>query len=409
MGSSPRVKNKLTATTVRNLKQPGMYPDGGGLFLQVTLAATDAAPRKSWVVRFRSPKGKTREMGLGSADHVPLAEARVAADDAKAMARRGVDPIEQRLEQKRALAQPSPSPMTFRKAAEAYIAAHKSGWKNDKHAAQWAATLSAYAHPVFGDVPVADVTVTHVMAVLDPIWTTKTETASRVRGRIESILDWAAVRGHRSAENPARWRGHLQKALPARSKAQPVRHHPALPYADAPDFMRALMRIDAIGAQAFAFCILTATRTNEALRARWEELDTDAGVWTIPATRMKAGREHRVPLAPQALTVLDTVRPFTVASGWVFAGASNDKPLSNMAFTMTLRRMGKSDITPHGFRSTFRDWAAEQTDAPKEVAEAALAHVVGDKVEAAYRRSDLFEKRRALMASWAQFLVPLST
>lgn len=357
----------------------------------------------SWVFRFRTVGGKAREMGLGSALDVALAEARNLADTARAQARKGIDPIEHRRMEKRRAATEAARALTFKQCAEAYIAAHASGWKNHKHQQQWSRTLETYAYPVFGDVPVSAVDVAMVTRVLDPIWKTKTETASRVRGRMESVLDWATVRGFRTGENPARWRGHLQKALPARSKVQRVQHHNALPYAQLPPLMRQLRGTPALSAKALELLILTATRTGEALGAEWSEIDLKAGVWTIPATRMKAGREHRIPLSRQAASVLKEVR-FLGSPRWVFPGQRPDKPLSNMTMLKLLQGMGHTQITVHGFRSTFRDWAAEQTDYAREVAEAALAHTIGDKVEAAYRRGDLFEKRSRLMQLWANFV-----
>lgn len=292
--------------------------------------------------------------------------------------------------------------LTFRQCAEAYIEAHQGSWKNPKHRQQWTRTLEQYAYPVFGEVQISAIDVGFVTKVLDPIWATKTETASRVRGRIESVLDWAAVRGHRSGDNPARWRGHLQKALPQRSKIQKVQHHAALAYAELPVFMAMLRQVRGLSARALELLILTASRTSETINAEWSEFDLKAAVWTIPSERMKAAREHRVPLSPVAVTLLKTLRHLDDPR-WVFPGARANAPLSNMAMSKVLVSLGHADVTVHGFRSTFRDWAAEQTDYPKEVAEAALAHAVGDKVEAAYRRSDLFEKRRKLMLDWATY------
>ncbi len=277
--------------------------------------------------------------------------------------------------------------------------------KNDKHRAQWSSTLSNYAYPQFGDRSVAEVDQAAVLRVLDPIWPEKTETANRLRGRIEVILDWAKVRGYRDGENPARWKGHLDKALPARAKIQRVAHHAALPYNELPAFMNELVSIDTIGAKAFAFCILNATRTSETLLAETTEFDLEKKIWTIPPVRMKAGKEHRIPLTDASLEILAYVMKKKVfRSGFMFESSAREvERLSNMTFQMMLRRMGRDDLTGHGFRSTFRDWAAETTAYPREVAEAALAHAIGDKVEAAYRRGDLFEKRRGLMEDWARF------
>jgi len=290
--------------------------------------------------------------------------------------------------------------ITFKQSAELYIEAHRAGWKNAKHAAQWGSTLATYAYPTIGALPVAAVDVALVHKVLEPIWTKKPETASRLRGRIESILDWATTRGYRTGENPARWRGHLENLFPARSKVRQVQHHAALPYPELPAFMAKLEQQPGEGARALRFAIFTATRTAEVIGAKWPEIDLKARVWTIPAERMKAKREHRVPLSAPAVALLEEIGR---GEGFVFPGASKGKPLSNMAMLATLRRMGRADLTAHGFRSSFRDWAAEQTGFPSEVAEAALAHVVGDKVEAAYRRGDLFEKRKTMMEAWARY------
>jgi integrase len=295
--------------------------------------------------------------------------------------------------------------MTFKQCAEAYVAAHRAGWRNDKHAAQWSATLETYAYPTLGGLPVASVDVGLVLKVLEPIWSTKSETASRLRGRIEAVLDWAKVRGFREGENPARWKGNIDHLLPARAEVKAVEHHAALPYAEIGAFMAQLRNQPGMGAFALRFAILTAARTGEVLGTRWDEIDLKNAVWTIPAGRMKAGREHRVPLSSPAVTLLEELAK-AKAGEFVFFGQRTVKPLSNMALLMTLRRMKCDDLTAHGFRSTFRDWAAEQTSASREVAEAALAHTLADKVEAAYRRSDLFDKRRALMADWAAYCLP---
>jgi integrase len=292
--------------------------------------------------------------------------------------------------------------MTFRQCAEAYIEAHRPSWKNAKHAAQWPSTLETYVYPVFGDSPVQAVDVGLIMRVLEPIWKTKTETASRLRGRIESILDWAAARGFRQGDNPARWRGHLRHLLPPRSRVQKVKHHAALPYREIGTFMKLLREQEGTSALALEFLILTMARTGEVIGATWEEIDLSAGIWTIPAVRMKAGKEHRVPLSEPALAILRRLE--TGKQGkFVFPGGKPGKALFNRAMFMLLGRLGRSDLTVHGFRSTFRDWAAESTNFPREVAEQALAHSLQDKVEAAYRRGDMFEKRRGLMKAWAGF------
>lgn len=296
--------------------------------------------------------------------------------------------------------------MTFKDAAERYIAAHRAGWRNAKHAAQWGATLKAYAEPIIGESSVQTIDVGLVLKLLEPIWSKKPETASRVRGRIESILDWATARGLRRGENPARWRGHLDKLLPARGKVCKVRHHAALPYAELPGFLAQLRERESVAARALEFAILTAARTGETIGTTWGEISWTDRVWTIPGARMKAGKEHRVPLCDRALAILEEMQrlqPVSDADAYVFPGSKRGQPLSNMAALMLLRRMKRDDLTVHGFRSSFRDWAAERTNFPSEAAEMALAHAVGDKVEAAYRRGDMFEKRRRLMDAWAGY------
>ncbi len=398
--------HRLSARTAATAKAPGLYADGGGLYLQVTRGG-DGASRRSWLLRYTAPDGRRREMGLGSAALVNLAEARDAALTARKQVRSGIDPIEARAKGRIKATAMHAKVKSFRQCAEAYLTSHESSWKNAKHRWQWENTLQVHAYPVFGEIPVGEVGVAHVMAALDPIWLTKTETASRLRGRIEAILDWAAVRGHRTGDNPARWRGHLQKALPTIKKSLRVRHHPALPFAEITPFMKKLARQAGVSARALEFCILTATRTGETIHARWSEIDLDARTWSIPAERMKIPREHRVPLSPAAMTVLGDMPPPARPIDLVFPGLRAGQPLSNMALLMTLKRMGRGDLTTHGFRSSFRDWAAERTDFPSEVAEAALAHIVSNQVEAAYRRGDLFDKRRKLMDAWGQYCVPV--
>lgn len=345
-------------------------------------------------------------MGLGVARPDNLARIRKQAAEARDLGREGIDPIEHRkIERLRRMAA-SQQDMTFKECAEAYIEAHRAGWRNQKHAAQWSATLETYAYPIFGAAPVAAINVELVLKALQPIWNAKTETASRVRQRIEAVLNWAKARGLREGENPAQWRGHLDKLLPARARVQRVRHHPAMPYAEIPDFARSLADQEGAAAKAMQLLILTAARTSEVLHAQWCEFDLDAGVWLIPAERMKAGREHRVPLSAAAVEIVRAMESQRQSTGWVFPGAKSGRPLSNMALLKLLDRMGHGKLTVHGFRSSFRDWAAERTAFPREVAEAALAHVLANKVEAAYRRSDLFDKRRDLMEAWAKFASP---
>jgi integrase len=376
-----------------------MYGDGGGLYLQVTEGA-DGTPRKSWLFRYAAA-GRERQMGLGPLIDVSLAEARVRASAARELRRAGKDPIAER-EAARADAKLfAAKKMSFDDCATAYIAAHRGGWRNIKHASQWKNTIATYCSPVFGKLPVQLVDVGLVMKAIEPLWATKPETAGRLRGRIERFLDWAKVRGYRDGENPARWRGHLDHLLPARDKVRRVKHHAALPYREMPIFMAQLKKRDAVAARAVELAILTATRTGEVIGAKWAEFDLHDRVWTIPAERMKGGREHRVPLSDAAMGVIEhmgTVRQ----SDCVFPG-DRRAALSNMALLMLLRRMGRTDITIHGFRSSFRDWVEEQTDAPRAVAEMALSHSIDNAVEAAYRRGDLLEKRRPLMTKWANY------
>jgi integrase len=394
----------MTALAVSRRRQPGVYADGGGLYLQVAESGA-----RSWIYRYMLD-GRARWMGLGSLQIVPLVEARDLASKCRKLSAEGRDPIEAR-KADRALARvESARAMTFKACAEAYIEANKAGWRNAKHAAQWSATLERYAYSEFGSIPVQSVDTSMVMKVLEPIWTTKTETASRVRSRIECVLDWAKSREYRQGENPARWRGHIENLLPARSKVRKVEHHRALAYEKVRSFMRTLGREEGNAALAFQFLILTATRTSEVVGARWLEIDMKKKIWTIPAHRIKAGREHRVPLSAPAMAILEKMKKVPPIEGeevehseFVFPGGKKDQPLSNMALLALLRRMTRTDITTHGFRSTFRDWASEKTDYPREVAEMALAHAISDKVEAAYRRGDLFEKRRQLMTDWAVY------
>ena len=386
---------RLSSLTVKHARKPGMLADGNGLYLQVTRANA-----RSWIFRYYR-NGKSREMGLGSLNAVSLADARLKAAACRGLLADGTDPIAARDAERTQRALEDARAITFDQCAEAFITAHGAAWKNQKHVAQWKATLRTYVSPVFGSLPVQVVDVALIMKVLEPIWTTKPETAARIRGRIESVLNWAKARGYRTGENPALWKGHLSNLLPAHSKIAKVKHHAALPYDQTSQFIDALRRQDGIASLALEFAILTAARTGEIIGARWAEIDLEAKVWTVPASRMKNGREHRVPLSVEALAVLTKVSEGEPEE-FVFAGRKK-RPLSNMAFLMLLRRMGHDKLTGHGFRSTFRDWAAERTNFQAEIAEAALGHVVGNKVEAAYRRGDFFEKRRRLMEAWAQF------
>jgi integrase len=402
---APRTIGRRTALRIEKAKEPGMYADGGGLYLRITPDGT-----KNWVLRYMLNR-RPRWMGLGPFPLYGLQEARGRALDARKLRHDGIDPIETRRAERARQRLDEAKAITFRQCAESYIKAHRAGWRNAKHAAQWEATLATYAAPIM-PLPVQAIDTGLVLKVLEPIWTQKPETASRVRGRMESILDFAKVRGYREGENPARWRGHLDHLLPARSKVRKVAHHAALPYGELPTFLTALREREAVAARALEFLILTAARTGEVIGARWREIDLLEKVWTIPAERMKAGRDHRVPLSPRALDILRDMAVFRPANdgddAFVFASSTRGQPLSNMAFLMLIRRMDRDNLTAHGFRSTFRDWTAERTNFPAEVAEMALAHAVGDKVEAAYRRGDLFEKRRRLMQQWAAFCATAS-
>jgi integrase len=341
-------------------------------------------------------------MGLGSLTDFTLQEARAKALDARKLKASGIDPIEARRARRAAALAETAKAVTFKDAAERYVAAHKAGWRNEKHREQWTATLEAYAYPKIGGLSVQAIDAGLIMTVLEPIWTDKTETASRLRGRIERVLDWAIARGYRVGDNPARWRGHLQSLLPPPAKVQKVEHHPALPYVAIGGFMSDLAQQAGDAAEALTLLVLTATRTSEVIGASWPEVDLDAKIWTIPADRIKAGREHRVPLSAPALALLQRRYERRKDDGWIFPGVKN-KHLSTNAMLVLLDRMGRGMITAHGFRSTFRDWASEQTNFPREVAEMALAHAIGDKVEAAYRRGDLFAKRAKLMDAWASY------
>jgi integrase len=387
---------KLTALGVDRAKRRGYYGDGGGLFLQVS-----ASGAKSWVFRFKEA-GRLREMGLGATHTLNLAEARERARECRRMRLDGIDPIEARKAARAKARFEAQNAISFKACAERYIAAHKAGWRNPKHAAQWPSTLSTYVYPVFGSLSVQAVDVGLVLKAVEPIWTEKPETASRVRGRIESVLDWATSRGYRQGENPARWRGHLENLLPKKSKIRRVEHHAALPYAEMGDFMASVKKQEGVAARALEFAILTAARTGEVIGAKWPEINFAERLSTIPAERMKAGREHRVPLSDAALAIVEEMQKIRDGE-FVFPGAKAHRPLSNMAFLMLLRRMGRGDLTAHGFRSTFSDWCSEQTNFPAEVREMALAHTVSDEVEAAYRRGDLLRKRRQLMDAWARF------
>lgn len=397
-----RQQQRLSALQVSKLTKPGLYGDGGGLTLQITQGGV-----KSWLFRFMMA-GKAYGMGLGPTHTVSLAEARQKALAARKLIIDGINPLAAKKQDKITAALANARMMTFDQCAEAYVAAHKAGWKNAKHADQWTNTLSTYASPIIGHLPVAEIDTGLVVKCLTPIWETKTETASRLRGRIESILGWATTSGYRIGENPARWKGHLDNLLATISKASRTKHHPSLPWQRMNELITALRARDGASARAIEFTILTACRSGEVRGAKWSEFDREKKVWTIPAERMKAGREHEVPLSEAVLALLKSLPQ---SSDIVFPGTKG-QPLSDMSLTAVIRRLNDKDkpnwidsngdgITVHGFRSSFRMWAAEATNYPREVAEHALAHQLPDAVERAYQRGSQFTKRASLMADWA--------
>ncbi len=389
-----RTTRNLTAKAVANLRKPGYHSDGNGLYLQVSPTGT-----KSWVFRYML-RGRAREMGLGPEYAIPLAEARQTAVDQRRLLLEGIDPIEARKARLGKLALQESRSITFSQCAAAYIETHQAAWKNAKHIDQWKNTIKQYCEPIFGAVPVADVDTSLVVRALEPIWTTKSETASRLRGRIENILDWATVKGYRTGNNPAMWRGHLDNLLAKIKRSQRIQHHPALPHEEIADFVVELKKQDGDAALALEFLIITLARTGEVIAANPEEFDLAKRLWIIPAARMKAGKEHRIPLNDRALAIVKD----RIGGAYLFPGRNPKKPLSNMAMLQLLQRMGYDTITVHGFRTTFRTWAAECTNFTREVSEMAIAHDVGSAVEQAYQRSDLLEKRRELMATWGDYV-----
>lgn len=392
----PRKARELAPIEVKRLTVPGLHAVGGvaGLYLQVLPTGA-----RTWVLRARIG-GKRRDMGLGGFPDVTLALAREKAREARLRIDAGVDPIAERAAARSALAAQRGAEMTFDDCARRFIEAKAAEWRNDKHRKQWGATLETYASPIIGKLAVRDVSLAHVVKILEPVWATKTETASRLRGRIESVLDWATVRGFRKGDNPARWKGCLDKVLAKPGKVAKVEHHAALPIDQVPAFMRELRQRHGIAARALEVLILTAARSGEIRGATWNEIDLQAKVWTVPADRMKAGREHRVPLPDRVVEIIKAL-PRIEGTDLVFP-APRGGMLSDMTMTAVMRRM-KVDAVPHGFRSSFRDWAAERTAYPHEMAEMALAHVISNKTERAYRRSDLFDKRRRMMEDWSKF------
>jgi integrase len=401
-----RATNRLSVLEIKRPRQPGLYADGDGLYLQVSQHLT-----KSWIFRFMM-RGTARKMGLGQVERVSLADARKKAKAAHSLVIDGIDPIAERDARRMAAAVDQAKTVSFKFCADQYIAANEAGWTNAAHRAQWFSSFNDTKRgklqfpaltACINDLPVSQVDTALVLKVLSPIWTTKPETAGRLRGRIETVLDWATVSGFRSGENPARWRGHLDKVLPTRSKVRKVKHHAAMPYQDVPAFISELRQQAGASARALEFCILNVTRTSETICAEWTEFANNTGTWIIPADRMKAKREHRIGMSDRALEILYGMPK---DSPLVFPGRKSAKakprPLSNMAMLELLRDM-RPGLTVHGFRSSFRDWAEEQTSHSAHAIEMALAHAIGDKVEAAYRRGELFEKRKILMADWAKY------
>jgi integrase len=393
-----RVAKPLGALAVGKLAGEGYHAVGTvpGLCLQISKAGA-----RSWILR-TTVAAKRREIGLGAYPAITLQMAHQAARDKVEMVKAGHDPVDVRKATKSALTATQAKAFTFKTCALDYIKAHEPSWTNLKHAQQWRNTLATYAYPVMGSMLVRDVDLSHVLAVIQPLWGVKTETATRVRSRIECVLDWAITKKYRDGLNPARWKGNLDNVLPSARKVSKVKHHAALPVDDVADFMTKLRLQAGTGARALEFSILTAARSGETRGATWAEIDLDAATWTIPGTRMKAGREHKVPLSQPAIDLLKALPRMAGADDLVFVSPKNGQ-LSDMTLTEVTRRM-KAAAVPHGFRSTFRDWASETTNYPSQVAEMALAHTIGDAVEAAYRRGDLFEKRTAMMADWAEFL-----
>lgn len=387
---------KLAAVSLNKLKD-GWHNDGNGLYLFAR------GTSKTWVFRYLGHDGRRKHMGLGSLRAVSLSRARDAARELRAQLKdpvNPVDPLQARREAEKARQLDAAKSITFAEAAEAYIEAHRSSWSNPKHAQQWSNTIATYANPIFGSLPVNAIDTALVMKCLEPIWQTKQETASRLRGRIESVLDWATVRGFREGDNPARWRGHLDKLLAPRKKGQ--KHHAALDFKQLPTFMTDLRKREGFAARALEFAILTAARSGEVRGATWDEIDFDERLWIVPGNRMKAGKEHRVPLSDAAMAILTAMPQEEVKPDDLIFMNTNGEKFSDMALTAVLSRMQVA-VTAHGFRSTFRDWAAERTSHQPDVVEMALAHTIRNQVEAAYRRGDLLEKRRQLMDDWASY------
>lgn len=404
----PKTSKVLSALEVGKLSQPGQYAVGGvpGLYLYIEGEA------RHWVLRF-SHAGKRRRLGLGGFSVVTLAQAREKARAAHQLISQGIDPIEDKRKAARALELEKARAITFKDAAMQYIGLKEIEWKNAKHRQQWDNTLKQYAFPFIGRLPVAEVDQAHILAILEPIWTVKTDTAKRLRGRIETVLDWAKVKKYREGDNPARWAGHLDKLLPKPSKIRKRRHHPAVPYLEIPQAIQRIQAAPGVAAQALVFTMLTAARSVEVFGAKWSEIDFTHKLWTVPAERMKAGKTHRVPLSSQAIRLLEA-QPRHINNDYIFPGRNLGKPLSNMSMLKVMRTLQLQDekgqtAVPHGFRSSFRDWAADCTNFAGDVAEMALAHAVEDETEAAYRRGDMLQKRKTLMQHWADYCYGLKS
>jgi integrase len=398
MAKSNHTPGKLSAVALKHMKD-GEHADGGNLYLLVR------GTSKSWFLRYTNQQGQRRRMGLGPLHSVSLSEARKRAAELREQIKHPstpIDPIAAR--QQAAMAQRigAQRSKTFEACASAYIDAHQSEWKNPKHAQQWANTLDQYAFPIFGSMPVGEIDEALILNVLSPIWGEKTETAKRLRGRIEAVLDWATFNKYRTGENPARWKGHLEHSLAKPSKVSKVKHHSAMPYQDLPAFMKELRSRSGSGARALELLILTGCRSGEVRGAVWDEIDLEGKLWVIPAQRMKMGQEHRIPLSAQAINLLQAM-PRQEDSDFLFPGSKPYSQLSDMTLTATLRRCGGGSYTVHGFRSCFRDWLAETTNYPNEACELALAHSISNKVEAAYRRGDMLDKRFQMMNDWTKY------
>ena len=395
----PTKATELSALALKRITKKGRYAVGGVAGLHILVNENGA---KSWVLRV-IVGAKRKDIGLGGYPEISLADAREKAKELRQQIRQGIDPVLQRKETKAALIKSQMAGLTFADATAQFVNLHKAKWKISKYAGTWEASIKTYAYPVIGKLPIRDIELQQIVSVLQPIWTTKTETASRLRGRLENVFDWAIVSQYRTAENPARWKGYLDKVLPSPHKIAPVKHHKSMPLEQIADFVASISRTDAIASKALIFLILTATRSGEVRGATWDEIDFEKQIWTIPAARMKAAKEHRVPLAPQCIALLQSIPRLADKLNLVFTSPYGGM-LSDVTLLAVMRRLNV-DAVPHGFRSTFRDWVAEHTNYPNHVAEMALAHTIGNKVEAAYRRGDLFEKRREMMNEWAGFCI----